>query len=260
MTREQLVLKLESFIHNESFYHFFIDNEWRFTFFLDTSAGCSACTALFQCILCEFISLCSPSNLTNFLSALIVPQEGFRFLMTNTKNCNGTSDSVIRLINSSIVINQKCEVISQSCSEIQAYQNAVVNDWNQFYFPVWQLFHHFLILCISFSGEDFRLREPPRETSDFSKGNGSLRCTLKKIGASPGGIRYVWRSYDVSLQQKLSVLLQKRENFDAHRLDNQTRQNVSCSNFNRENDHNTRFRAILFRVKHRTLQRLSQME
>ncbi|CRL00569.1 CLUMA_CG013829, isoform A [Clunio marinus] len=47
----------------------------------------------------------------------------FKFNVKYAKNC-GDSEPVIKLINSSLTINEKCEITSQSCSEIKSYKTA----------------------------------------------------------------------------------------------------------------------------------------
>lgn len=42
-----------------------------------------------------------------------------------SKNCD-ESDQIITMINSSIIINNKCETISRSCSDVKAYKTAMV--------------------------------------------------------------------------------------------------------------------------------------
>lgn len=50
---------------------------------------------------------------------------GFKFVVKYTRNCDGT-EQIIKLINSSVVINEQCEVFSTSCSEIKPYNSAMV--------------------------------------------------------------------------------------------------------------------------------------
>lgn len=54
-----------------------------------------------------------------------ISQVGYKFVVKSAKNCND-DDQVIKLLNSSIEINDKCETFSRSCSEIKPYKNAMV--------------------------------------------------------------------------------------------------------------------------------------
>lgn len=60
-------------------------------------------------------------NKTNFISN----QEGLNWRVKYAKNC-GQDNSVIKLLNSSIVANVDCEASSGSCASIQPYRSAEV--------------------------------------------------------------------------------------------------------------------------------------
>lgn len=86
--------------------------------------------------------------LVNRFDWIFIFQGGFTYNVKYTKNCD-SPERIIKMLNSSLELNNKCEAFSRSCSEIKAYRKAVVKLSSISKSRIWIFFiFHFFILQV----------------------------------------------------------------------------------------------------------------
>lgn len=62
-----------------------------------------------------------------FMNKRLSFQNGFQTKVNYARNCEGIENPVIKLINSSMTLNEKCEVIVSGCSQVRSYKTSIVS-------------------------------------------------------------------------------------------------------------------------------------